>query len=635
MEAFTRIGGLVGRNYNGQIEFSCSKGSVTGDQTSGGLVGRNDSLGSIDVCYSTANVYGNTAAFNDDGEDSVGYGGLAGDNRGIFRNCYATGDIFGYNTVGGLMGRNQGGIINSYAAGKVTRTGPSNGGGLIGYNSGGYCTDAFWDMNATGLSSTSGNGTGLSTAAMKQKTTFVGSGWNFATIWAINDGLTYPELQAFLVVPDPEDDPIVINTVEDLQKIVHDPGYPLHWRYVLCGDIDSTATAGWNDEGTSADLLEGFEPIGLYESEDSNEGFTGVFDGKGHIITGLTVNRSVENGTGLFAYIGGGGLVLNLSLSNVFVRGNDWTGGLAGVSGGLVIDCSSEGTVAGSSDTGGLIGFNAVEMRNCWSAGLVSGYWHVGGLVGDSTQLVTHCWSTSKVEGRFRAGGLIGRNNDGLVEYCSASGDVSGPSTVGGLAGRNEYNGLVKCCHASGMVVGETQPYSDDGFRSVAAAGLVADNRGDVTECFATGNVSGYETIGGLLGRNEGIVTNSYATGSVTKYGPQNAGGLVGYLPSGQIRYCYAVGHINATGYRGGLVGLGSPCYFSFWDVNTTGLTTSPGGGTGLPTAQMMHRETYVDAGWDFTSVWKINDGSSYPVLRIVFNPEAPDNAVADWLLWE
>jgi hypothetical protein len=52
----------------------------------------------------------------------------------------------------------------------------------------------------------------------------------------------------------------------------------------------------------------------------------------------------------------------------------------------------------------------------------------------------------------------------------------------------------------------------------------------------------------------------------------------------------------------------------SFWDVNTSGQTTSAGGGTGKTTAEMKTLSTFTSAGWDFTSVWVLPLGQ-YPML--------------------
>ena len=52
----------------------------------------------------------------------------------------------------------------------------------------------------------------------------------------------------------------------------------------------------------------------------------------------------------------------------------------------------------------------------------------------------------------------------------------------------------------------------------------------------------------------------------------------------------------------------------SFWDIETSGQTTSAGG-TGKTTAEMQTESTFTDAGWDFVSIWWIFEGAGYPKL--------------------
>src|SRR5690606_5319684 len=65
-------------------------------------------------------------------------------------------------------------------------------------------------------------------------------------------------------------------------------GNNLNGRYTLGADIDASATAGW-DSGA------GFMPIG-----SSSNHFTGDFDGLGHTITNLSINRPGRENVGLF-----------------------------------------------------------------------------------------------------------------------------------------------------------------------------------------------------------------------------------------------------------------------------------------------------------------------------------------------
>jgi len=116
------------------------------------------------------------------------------------------------------------------------------------------------------------------------------------------------------------------------------------------------------------------------------------------------------------------------------------------------------------------------------------------------------------------------------------------------------------------------------------------------------------------------------------------SGGLGGYLKNqSNVVNCYSAGSVNGNTNAGGLIGFlsTSSASNSFWDEQTSGMTTSSGG-QGLSTAEMMDAYTFCQAGWDFeedengndngitggtngngTENWwdMIQDGNHYPVL--------------------
>ncbi len=95
---------------------------------------------------------------------------------------------------------------------------------------------------------------------------------------------------------------------------------------------------------------------------------------------------------------------------------------------------------------------------------------------------------------------------------------------------------------------------------SYAVGGLVAANMGGtISNCYATGNVSGNGTwhIGGLVGKNGGgTISNSHATVSISG-GDHNIGGLSGSNNNGTISNSYASGSVAGNADLGGLVGWG------------------------------------------------------------------------------
>ena len=186
--------------------------------------------------------------------------------------------------------------------------------------------------------------------------------------------------------------------------------------------------------------------------------------------------------------------------------------------------------------------------------------------------------------------------------------DVAGRWYVGGLVGDNL--GSITACYATGQVSG-----------SVHVGGLVGVNYGSVRASYATARVSGRTSVGGLVGRNLGtIIDASYATGEVS--GRSSIGGLVGYEAGTTVRASYASGRVSGEQSAGGLVGgLGSSTITaSYWDTTTSGQTTGDHG-TGQTTAQLQAPtdDTGIYANWD-DDQWDFGEADEYPVLVVDFD---------------
>lgn len=174
--------------------------------------------------------------------------------------------------------------------------------------------------------------------------------------------------------------------------------------------------------------------------------FSGVFDGNGHTISGLTC-RSVspmETSVGLFGTVDPNAEIKNLGLIDpqVDAAGVFATGSLAGFSSGTLRNCYVEGGSVTGQDgyVGGLVGYNRGRMIACYSATTVAGDSYVGGLAGGNYSWIVHCYSTSAVSGQGDVGGLVGYNAGCITDTYSA-GPVEGEGSVGGLVGRTMGSG--------------------------------------------------------------------------------------------------------------------------------------------------------------------------------------------------
>lgn len=231
------------------------------------------------------------------------------------------------------------------------------------------------------------------------------------------------------------DDPIIITTAEQLDNVRSN----LSAHYKLGNDIDLSGYPNWTPIG---------EPGG-------GKDFTGGFDGAGHIIHGLKVNKT-SNFAGLFGIIGSNGKVRNIGIIDVQVSGTNYVGGLAGLNDGTISDSYAVGIVNGTSDyVGGLVGKNSYSsITGSYADGIVTGASYVGGLVGGSEgyypdyPLIDESYATATVTGTGNyVGGLTG-NNQGTVRHSYAVGRVTGTGTyVGGFVGRNQYT-INECYYA-------------------------------------------------------------------------------------------------------------------------------------------------------------------------------------------
>jgi hypothetical protein len=257
-------------------------------------------------------------------------------------------------------------------------------------------------------------------------------------------------------------------------------------------------------------------------------------------------------------------------------------------------------------------GFRPIGVAGAPFTGVFDGLGHT------INNLTIH-WPNTDYVGLF---GVTG-NGSAIRNLGLLGGSVTGQNYVGDLVGDN--GGTITNTYAAGMVNGLTSDERD------YVGGLVGFNEagGTITNTYATGAVRGNNYVGGLVGSNLGAITNAYATGAVNgilyNSGGNYVGGLVGSNEAGgTITNTYATGAISGNNYLGGLVGLyrGGAIIGSYWDKETTGQSTSDGGGTGLTTVQMMDPASFAAWSTDISAVggssaaWRIYAGDTAPLLR-------------------
>jgi hypothetical protein len=189
------VWGLIGRSDNTTISGSYALGDVRGGLRVGGLVGIGDgntvtqsyARGNVDADYAAGGLFGRT--FTTNITDSYAHGYVH------VRDGEAAGLI-------GFVDSTT--ITNSYAIGNVTGS-TYDFGGLVANSQWGSNieSNSFWDRESSEMTN-SLFWASMSTAEMKDSSTFTGAGWDFDTIWGISGALNhgYPYLLAIPPLPD-------------------------------------------------------------------------------------------------------------------------------------------------------------------------------------------------------------------------------------------------------------------------------------------------------------------------------------------------------------------------------------------------------------------------------------------------
>ena len=630
------VGGLIGYLYNSNLTNSYLSGSVTGNEQVGGLVGyATPSTGHhyIEKCYSNTNVNGKKTV-----------GGLIGKLEGhYYRSSYMYMSLNSNVSICSSVKATIGNVGRIYGEkdSHVTI-------GEIGTNNENKALNRAIIVSAgvsQDVADNEQNGTGVSATTLKLKATYVAMGWDFTNTWDIQETESYPYMKSqtappvilsqvisgatvvsgkcvdggtvtleidgvkqqnvstgnefsFTVSPlqaghevrvsakaegkeqsyyttevvsflgrGTESDPYQISTAADLSQ-VYRKGY-----YKLMNDIDLT------------NYINQFSPTEGWQSIGRDGSETIYFDGDGHKITGLWSNSSREN-TGLFSCFANG-YIKNLTVvtaNGKQVKGINCTGILIGkMINGQVENCKVEGTVNGTTQTGGLIGLlSGGSIKSCQANINVSS-------------------STSNAY----IGGIIGELN-GTIDQCLTKGAVIGTGSginVGGVVGVVKANSSVTNSYSSAFV-------SSD----YCAAGIAGYNYGLVEKCYASGNIFCRNYGAGVIGYNDGsnaivrycvamckkleVVYESQQSQQGGGYGQRIIGGIKNGAPAPETEENYALKTMQ--------VSVNDVAQTVYDDIMN---------GTAKTGFELMSKSTYETLTWDFTNVWKIEEGSSYPYL--------------------
>lgn len=352
------------------------------------------------------------------------------------------------------------------------------------------------------------------------------------TLIVRNGNTSYPLFLHIAPIPyegeGTEQNPFLLKTKEDiltLQDITNNKGQYFAGTYFkLADDIDM-------------EYDETFVGICFDPAASSERMFAGIFDGDGHAITRLALDKvvwttrpeddatgkggkpdnlaSTQQGaySGFFGRVGVEGVVRNLTIA-ADARLSLWSasGAIAGDNYGRIENCRNYADVTGySNHIGGIVGRNLKGgvVSGCYNAGnVLSGYQYAGGISGMDQGSIENCVNVGNItvdeisqafagtKMRTGAGGIVGFANGSVVRNVVNAGTIyAAGGRAGGIAGSFD-----KITHTSGS------------------------GKNDMSQAINYGMVSTVETtsLGALAGYpgTQGDVRNNYFDAQILAVGP-------------------------------------------------------------------------------------------------------------------
>lgn len=446
-----------------------------------------------------------------------------------------------------------------------------------------------------------------------------------------------------------EENPYQISTAAHLNNVRNYPSA----HFQLVKNIEFTE-GDFSEGGSFYNDGQGWEPIGTVSAP-----FSGVFDGGGHTITGLTIRISSEETVyaGLFGY--SVGTIRNLNLADAAIT---VTVTAPGSDAGIYDYAAYVGGIAGSAEyKTGYSGVNDCCVTDChiFADAVLS---CAGGVVGTKYATMENCHARGGVvraQGRrAMAGGIAGENNNN-ISLCSSSSSVTAQASgsyayAGGIVGYNGNGNISDCYNTGSVTIKESSNYY------ACAGGIAGYFRSNqpypsISRCYNTGAISAKGTVisaGGIAGECANSILDCYNTGRVTAFSStaasseNSAGGIAGHQDNfgGSVERCYNTGDIAVLIFpftvargatrTGGIIGYGEAnnedCYYL--DTADKGVFSGTDNATRCTAEQL--KQQAVFEGFDFDSTWELLPGNPYPypTLRALPFADAQEENTTEFL---
>ena len=445
-----------------------------------------------------------------------------------------------------------------------------------------------------------------------------------------------------------KEDPYRIYNAVQLNQVRHFCGQGVVY-FSLEADIDMTE---WIAENNPS---QGWVPIG-----DASSAFAGYFNGNGHTISNLRINRPNTDYIGLFGRITNStAKIVNLKLENADFVGKNYVGGFVGYAEYSDIDsCTFHGNITGKDQVGGICGVmeRNTSCSSCIFYGNITGENYIGGICGrgihetisSSDVEIIDCKSVCHISGLDFLGGIIGYDRQYAirqrlrVEKCYSYSRINGHTDIGGICGASvcsDYgNAVFKGCYAYCNINS-----IEDGSNLGGIIGFITNTNVEISDCYSNGKIDG-TCSGGIIGQINGndkllscFVSKCYSNCLAIE--GSTVGGIMGGF--GDANNLSSI-HIENNVATNGLISadtevyrISKDPYYCYPENNISWTLTSIflGGekqpapddsgenGTNIGISALKLQATYEGLGWDFTDTWQIEETESFPYFK---NQTAP-----------
>ncbi len=391
-------------------------------------------------------------------------------------------------------------------------------------------------------------------------------------------------------------DPYQITCADELFEVRNALGA----YYKLMNDIDLTE---WIEENTPS---QGWAPIG-----NSSTPFTGAFDGNSKSIKGLYINRNTDD-CGLFGYTSGCS-ISNLTLEKPQITGGSYTGGVAGRAFGSITNTTLiNPQITGVGYTGGVAG--------C-----------AGGSITNTTLI------NPQITGGSYIGGVAGHlsYDDGISGSIVIKGSIKGSYYVGGIlgyinaVGDSEYKNITNICLSNNLCsanITATGKYCGgiaglcSGYRYYYSSSSYEYYKYKIENNAFYGNINGKQYAGGIAGSEYfSYLYNNICGGNINA--EDYSYGIAYYDQYGEIDknvFCgdtiYSKGtntmRISNTAAVNNYAYTGTKVFSSGKQITVNDDTSN---GTSYGIKLLKKQTTYEGLGFDFTNIWAIVNGETFP----------------------